>query len=187
MALVFSYVCLYVATSTLNTTAPRLAPHGTRGWRNRIIGSLVPGRQRDVLGSSLTSGKEEDPRQGGPCQVGGAGMVFSAPPAVTEWGGPKTNEGEELRQYCLGILSETTCSKGLFYDESTSVYHCVFLFVSVYVSLCVPVCAYLYVPLYVSLCACVLPMEGLQNGWKSLFWVVRKTQSLVTREVLLPF
>lgn len=66
-------------------------------------------------------------------------------------------------------------------------YHCVFLFFVVYVSLYVPVCAYLYVPLYVSLCVCVLPMEGLQNGWKSLFLVVRKNQSLVTREVLLPF
>lgn len=42
---------------------------------------------REVPESPLTPGKA-DARQGGPCQVGGAGVVFSGLPDGTEQGGP---------------------------------------------------------------------------------------------------
>lgn len=80
---------------------------------------------------------------------------------------------------CICIYRDVSCF---------CVYHCVFLFGSVYVSLYVPVCAYLYVPPYVSLCVCMHTADGGAAEWMEVpFLVVRKNQSLVTREVLLPF
>lgn len=74
---------------------------------------------REMLGPSLTPGKE-DPRQGGPSQEEGAGMVFSALPAWLRGEDQRPASRGRAESTVLGSF-QTTCYKGLFYDEPTSV------------------------------------------------------------------
>lgn len=80
---------------------------------------------------------------------------------------------------CICIYRDMSCF---------CVYHRVFLFVSVYVSLYVPVRVYLYVSLYVSLCVCVRTADGGAAEWVEVPFLGCKKESVTShREVLLPF